>query len=77
MTLQEAFEQLTISNEFKEIAKAKNARGGKYRMYLSRWRAGELKNGAITELLLAHGYQVSADKAKERKINFNDTTANH
>jgi hypothetical protein len=68
MTLHEAFEQLTCSIEFKEIAKKKDAIGGKYRVYLSRFRAGELKSGAITELLLAHGYKVSADKAAKNKI---------
>ncbi|MGN6296302.1 MAG: hypothetical protein ACTHM7_05935 [Ginsengibacter sp.] len=66
MTLHEAFEQLTVSSDFKTIAKEKNARGGKYRLYLSRFKAGELKNGAITELLLAHGYEVSAKKAKKK-----------
>jgi hypothetical protein len=66
MTLHEAFEQLIISDDYKAIAKEKNARGGKYRVYLSRFKAGELKNGAITELLIAHGYEVSAKKATKR-----------
>ncbi|MGN6530153.1 MAG: hypothetical protein ACTHK0_00185 [Ginsengibacter sp.] len=66
MTLHEAFEQLTVSSDFKTIAKEKNGRVGKYLLYLSMFKSGELKNGAITELLIAHGYEVSAKKAKKK-----------
>lgn len=67
MTLNEAFIQFTESDEFKNIAKANDGVGNKYRMYLSRFRAGKLKAGAITELLLANGYEINANKAKKKK----------
>lgn len=65
MTLNEAFIQLVESDKFKEIAKQKNIAGGKSRSYLSRFKAGKLKSGAIVELLIANGYEVKADKVKK------------
>ena len=62
MTLTEAFVQFTKSDKFKEIAKQKNSLGGKYRMYLTRFRTNQLKAGAIAELLLANGYEIKADR---------------
>lgn len=62
MSLSEAFDELISSEDFKNIAKAKDSIGGKYRMYLSRYQAGELKTGAIVDLLIAHGYVVTARK---------------
>jgi hypothetical protein len=67
MTLTEAFKQFSQSEGFKEIAKKKNSLGGKYRTYLSRFNKGELKAGAITEILLANGYEVKANKARKNR----------
>ncbi len=67
MTLNEAFIQLTETTCFKEIAKEKNSKGGKYRIYLTRFRAGQLKTGAIVELLIANGYEIRANKVTKKK----------
>jgi len=67
MTLTEAFKEFLESTAFKEVAKQKNTLGNKYRVYLMRFRNGELKAGAITELLLANGYEVKANKATKKK----------
>lgn len=67
MTLEEAFIDLTNSDQFKEQAKLKNTLGGKYRQYLSRFKKGELKSGAIVELLLANGYTITAGKVEKKK----------
>lgn len=67
MTLQEAFQEFSNSAIFKEIAKGRDATGGKYRMYLTRFKKGELKAGAIVEILLANGYEVKANKARKTR----------
>ncbi len=67
MTLNEAFIHLTGLAEFKEIAKEKNTLGGKYRVYLSRFKIGKLKAGAITELLIANGYKIQANKVTKKR----------
>lgn len=67
MTIEEAFKQLAQSTEFKEIAKIKDPKGGKYRSYLSRYNKGELKAGAIVEILIANGYEVKANKVSKKK----------
>ena len=67
MTLNEAFIDLTESEKFKEIAKHKDSEGGKYRMYLTRFKTGELKAGAIMELLIANGYEIKANKVTKKK----------
>ncbi len=67
MTLEQAFAELIESVEFKEIAKLKNSLGGKYRTYLTRYRNGALKSGAIVELLEAHGYEIKANKVVRKK----------
>lgn len=67
MTLTQAFEHFVNSDQYKTIAKENNSLGGKYRLYLSRFRKGELKAGAITEILLANGYEVKANKASKKK----------
>lgn len=66
MTLNEAFEEFTGSVYFKDAAKEKDALGSKYRVYLRRYRRGELKAGAITEILLANGYEVKANKVRKK-----------
>jgi len=69
MTLNEAFIEFTESTTFKDLAKEKNALGSKYRVYLRRFKRGELKAGAIVELLLVNGYEVKANKiVKKKKI---------
>lgn len=66
MTLEEAFREFSESTGFKTIAKEKDSLGGKYRSYLSRFKKGELKAGAITEILLANGYEVKANKVRKK-----------
>jgi hypothetical protein len=66
MTLNEAFEELIQSEAFRNKAKINDALGGKYRMYISRFNKGELKAGAIVEILLANGYEVKANKARKK-----------
>jgi hypothetical protein len=67
MTLNEALIQFSESDEFKSIAKKNDGIGNKYRMYLSRFRAGQLKTGAIVELLIANGYEIKANKVARKK----------
>ena len=66
MTLTEAFNEFTKSDKFKEIAKQKDSLGGKYRVYLTRFRTGQLKAGAIAELLLANGYEIRANRVTKK-----------
>jgi len=66
MTLEEAFIDLTNSDQFREQAKLKNTLGGKYRQYLSRFKKGKLKSGAIVELLLANGYTITAGRVEKK-----------
>ncbi|MDB5280693.1 MAG: hypothetical protein JWR61_5648 [Ferruginibacter sp.] len=68
MTLKEAFTELMNSDEFKNMAKEKDAAGGKYRVYLSRFKKDQLKIGAIAELLIKHGYTVEAVKNGSTKV---------
>ena len=67
MTIHEAFADLIQSKDFKEITKMQNSEGGKYRVYLARFNSGELKAGAIVDLLIANGYEVNAGKATKKK----------
>jgi hypothetical protein len=67
MTLPEAFQEFSEFEAFKKIAIKRDSIGGKYRSYLSRFKKGELKAGAITEILLANGYEVNANKARKKK----------
>lgn len=64
MELKEAIEHLISSQEFKDMAKQKNAIGGKYRMFLTRHNKGELKNGAAFDFLTSHGYKIEIKKPK-------------
>jgi hypothetical protein len=66
MTLNEAFLELIRSEAFREKAKNNDALGGKYRLYISRFNKGELRAGAIVEILVANGYEVKANKAKKK-----------
>jgi hypothetical protein len=67
MTLTEAFTQFIQSEDFKTIAKKQDSEGKKYRIYAGRFKRGELKAGAITELLLANGYEIKAKKVTKKK----------
>lgn len=58
MELIEAIEHLINSDLFKARAKQKDAIGGKYRMFLTKHKRGELKNGAMFDFLMEHGYRV-------------------
>ena len=67
MTLNEAFIHFTESTDFRNISKEKGSNGGKLRLYLSRFRAGKLKAGAIAEILIEYGYEIKANKVTKRK----------
>ena len=67
MTLEQAFKEFLTSEEYIEVAKQNTALGGKYRVYLTRYNRSELKSGAIVEILLANGYEVTANKAMKKK----------
>ena len=64
MELKEAIEHLIQSDAFKLKAKQKDAEGSKYRMFLSRYNKGELKNGAAFDFLIEHGYKIDIKKPK-------------
>ena len=64
MELKEAIEHLIKSDAFRNIAKEKNAKGGKYRMFLTRYNKGELKSGAAFDFLIEHGYKIDIKKPK-------------
>jgi hypothetical protein len=66
MTLKQAFQQLSESEEFKSIAKSTDSQGTKYRVYLGRFKKGTLKAGAITEILIQHDYEVTANKVAKK-----------
>ena len=67
MTIQEAFMHFTETDRFKEMARKKDSYGGKLRVYLKRFKEGDLKSGAIVELLLANGYEIKANKVTKKK----------
>ncbi|HEX7757399.1 MAG TPA: hypothetical protein VF421_18755 [Niabella sp.] len=64
MELKEAIEHLIASDLFKAKAKQKDAEGGKYRMFLTKHKRGELKNGAMYDFLTSHGYRIEIKKPK-------------
>ena len=59
MTIRQAFEDFIKSEGYKEKAKIDS----KYRNWLYRFNNGQLKDGGIVEILLANGYEVTANKA--------------
>lgn len=65
MTIIEAFEQVMATGAYKDIAKQKNSKGSHYRMLKSRYRRGELKHGAMVDILIEHGYKIAV-KNKEK-----------
>lgn len=67
MTLNEAFEQFTGSDEFKQVQKLNTPEGGRYRTLLSRFRKGKLGIGVIVEVIEANGYEVKANKVTKKK----------
>ncbi|GAC1486673.1 MAG: hypothetical protein NVS1B13_14290 [Flavisolibacter sp.] len=64
MELKEAIDHLINSDAFKIMAKQKDSEGSKYRMFLNRYKKGELKNGAAFDFLSEHGYRVDIKKPK-------------
>ena len=66
MEIASAFKELIDSPEYKEICKQRDGPGGKYRSYKARSKAGTLGSGAMVELLIANGYEVTANKATKR-----------
>lgn len=63
MTIKEAFEQVMETSAFKDIAKKRNdSKGSHYRMLKSRFNNGELRYGAMVDILLEHGYKVTVKK---------------
>jgi hypothetical protein len=66
MTILEAFEELLNSADFKELAVGGGSQAGKYRLYISRHKKKTLGIGAMVELLIAHGYSVTANKARKK-----------
>ena len=67
MSITEAIEELIHSEEFKSISKQRNSIGGAYRSYVSRYKKGLLKTGAMVELLVTNGYEVTAKKVVKKK----------
>ncbi|MBX3241038.1 MAG: hypothetical protein KIT80_16145 [Chitinophagaceae bacterium] len=66
MTLDEAFLDFVNSERYKEVVKQQDSLGGKYRAYLSRYNKGQLKAGAIVEILLANGYEIKANRVVKK-----------
>ena len=63
MTIEEAYGQLMATATFRDIAKKKNDKGGSYyRMCRTRFKRETIKNGAMVDLLLEHGYKVAIKK---------------
>lgn len=62
MTIEEAFEQVMATSTFRDIAKQKNTKGSHYRMLKTRFNRGDLKHGAMVDVLLEHGYKVTVKK---------------
>lgn len=67
MEITDAFKDLTNSTEYKEICKQRDGQGSKYRSYMARHKAGTLGSGAMVDLLIIHGYTVTANKATKSK----------
>lgn len=69
MTLEEAFIDLINSEGFKEITRRRDdAKGVRYRIYLSRFRKGKLGKASIIEILEANGYEIRADKVEKKNV---------
>lgn len=66
MTIEAAFEELISSEAFKTAAKGRDTLGNKYRTYVGRYRRGELRTGAMVEILLSNGYEVKANKVRKK-----------
>lgn len=63
MTLDEAFKQLSDSDQYRTIAKQRDGMGAKYRTYRYRFNQDKLKAAAMVELLITHGYKITASRA--------------
>ena len=64
MNINEAISHLISSDGFKEISKQKNTLGSNYRMFLTRFKRDEIKEGAAVDLLVKHGYVIEIKKPK-------------
>lgn len=67
MEIHDAFEELIQSSDFKKVAKQQDSAGSKYRVYIKRFKEGTLGTGAMVELLITHGYKVTANKVSKKK----------
>lgn len=66
MTVDAAFKKLIETEEFKLAAKQRTSAGSRYRMALKRFKDGQIKTGAMVDLLIAHGYTITANKAVKK-----------
>ncbi|MBC7588867.1 MAG: hypothetical protein H7178_10980 [Chitinophagaceae bacterium] len=67
MTIHEAFKELTESESFKKVSKGAESEAIKQRVYLSRYKKGTLKTGAMVDILIVNDYEVSAKRVKKKK----------
>lgn len=67
MEVKDAILELINSIEYLEICKQRDGIGGKYRSYKARAIAGTLGTGAISDLLVLHGYEITANKTVKKK----------
>lgn len=76
MGITKALVDMINSDTFKEKAKQKNSEGSRYRMFLSRYRKGELGVGIITDLLIENGYEFDINPPMIEETNYNDNRWN-
>ena len=62
MTIEDAFVELMNSSAYVNIARQKDSEGGKYRVFRGRFKKDKLKHGAMVDLLLEHGYDVTVKR---------------
>lgn len=67
MEIDKALQNLIQSKEFKELAKEKNADGGKLRMFRTRYQRGEVSTGAAVSLLEKFGYGIEIKPSTTKK----------
>lgn len=54
------FSEFIESDGFRLICRGRDSKGGKYRLYASRFKRGELKPGAMVEILQENGFEIFA-----------------
>lgn len=67
MTINEAFQQLITSEDFKTKSRSKEPGSSTYRVQISRFNNGTLSAGALVDILLLHGYEITAKKTVRKK----------